>query len=139
MPIDTLNPPQCLAVSAKRYVLFNRTDGSLVIRKASGHGLGDLLAPYDEPPLDRRARIKQIGVPLWQENVWKEVIRAADTGTPDQTRFIDMPLFEFLPPANMRLRRRSFSPGSKATTRVIPRGRGYFRSGSCYRCRPSLG
>ena len=57
-------------------------------------GLGHLLAPYDEPPLDRRARIERIGVPLWQEDLWKEVIRAADTGTPDQTRFMDMPGFD---------------------------------------------
>jgi transcriptional regulator with XRE-family HTH domain len=92
--LDTLDPPYCLAVSAKRYVLFNRRDGLPVVRKASGHGLGHLLAPYDEPPLDRRARIERIGVPLWQEDLWKEVIRAADTGTPDQTRLMDMPGFD---------------------------------------------
>lgn len=44
------------------------------------------MAPYDESPLERRARIERIGVPLWQEDLWKEVIRAAETGTPDQTR-----------------------------------------------------
>ena len=32
-------------------------------------------------------------MPLWQEDLWKEVIRAADTGTPNQTRFMDMPGF----------------------------------------------
>jgi hypothetical protein len=92
--IEALDPPHCLAVSAKRYVLFNRENASPVIRKASGHGLGHLLAPYDEPPLDRRARIKQIGVPLWQENLWKEVICATESGTPDQTRFMEMPGFD---------------------------------------------
>ena len=91
--LEALDPPYCLAVSAKRYVLFNRQGGFPVIRKASGHGLGHLLAPYDEPPLERRARIERIGVPLWQEDLWKEIIRAADTGTPDQTRFMDMPGF----------------------------------------------
>jgi hypothetical protein len=91
---DALDPPFCLAVSAKRYVLFNRQGGSPIIRKASGHGLGHLLAPYDEPPLKRRARMERIGVPLWQEDLWKEVIRAAETDTPDQTRFMDMPLFD---------------------------------------------
>jgi hypothetical protein len=88
------DPPFCLAISAKRYVLFNRRDGSPVVRKASGHGLGHLLAPYDEPPLKRRARIERIGVPLWQEDLWKEIIRAVETDTPDQAKFMDMPGFD---------------------------------------------
>jgi len=92
--LDALDPPFCLAVSAKRYVLFNRQAGSPIIRKASGHGLGQFLAPYDEPPLKRRARMERIEVPLWQEDLWKEVIRAAETDMPDQTRFMDMPLFD---------------------------------------------
>jgi hypothetical protein len=92
--LDALDPPHCLAVSAKRYVLFNRRDGLPVLRKASGHGLGHLLAPYDDPPLKRRARIERIGVPLWQEDLWKEIIRAAETDTPDQAKFMDMPGFD---------------------------------------------
>ena len=32
------------------------------------------MAPYDEPAADRSARIKRIGVPLCQEDLWKEVI-----------------------------------------------------------------
>ncbi len=88
--LAALDPPYCLAVSAKRYVLFNRKDGQPTIRKASGHGLGHLLAPYDEQPKDRRKRIDRIGVPLWQEDLWKEIIRAAESETPDQTRFMDM-------------------------------------------------
>jgi hypothetical protein len=67
--LAALDPPLCLAVSAKRYLLFNRKDGQPIIRKASGHGLGHLLAPYDEPPKERRERIKRIGVPLWQEDL----------------------------------------------------------------------
>jgi hypothetical protein len=35
--LEALDPPECLAVSAKRYVLFNRQNGGVVIRKASGH------------------------------------------------------------------------------------------------------
>jgi hypothetical protein len=50
--------------------------------------------PYDESSAERRARIEWIGVPHWQEDLWKEEIRAADTGTPDQTRFMDMPGFD---------------------------------------------
>ena len=92
--LDALDPPQCLAVSAKRYVVFNRTEGGVVVRKASGHGLGHLMAPYDEIPAERRERIERIGVPLWQEDLWKEIIRAADSDQPDQTRFMDMPGFD---------------------------------------------
>ena len=92
--LDALDPPQCLAVSAKRYVLFNRQDGGVVVRKASGHGLGHLMAPYDELPAERRKRIERIGVPLWQEDLWKEIIRAAESDQPDQTSFMEMPGYD---------------------------------------------
>jgi hypothetical protein len=92
--LATLDPPLCFAVSAKRYVLFNRKAGQPIVRKASGHGLGHLLAPYDQPPADRREHIKRVGVPLWQEDLWKEVIRAAESETPDQTRFLAMKGFD---------------------------------------------
>jgi hypothetical protein len=69
-------------------VLFNRDDtGKPIIRKASGHGLGHLLEPYDESPDLRRERIKRIGVPLWQEDFWREIIRAAESGSPDTVAF----------------------------------------------------
>jgi hypothetical protein len=92
--LTALDAPLCLAVSAKRYVLYNRRDREPVIRKASGHGLGHLLAPYDESPEERRARIKRIGVPLWQEDTWKEIIRAAESDAPDQTKFMEMSGFD---------------------------------------------
>jgi hypothetical protein len=92
--LKALDPPFCFAVSAKRYVLFNRQNDGVVIRKASGHGLGHLMAPYDEPPAERRERIERIGVPLWQEDLWKEIIRAADSDKPDETRFMEMPGFD---------------------------------------------
>jgi hypothetical protein len=92
--LDALDPPLCLAVSAKRYVLFNRGEVTPIIRKASGHGLGHLLAPYDESPRERRLRINRIGVPLWQEDLWKEIIRAAESDAPDQTNFMEMSGFD---------------------------------------------
>jgi hypothetical protein len=92
--LQTLDPPFCLAVSAKRYVLFNRQNGSVVVRKASGHGLGHLMAPYNEPPAERSKRVERVGVPLWQEDLWKEIIRAAESDTPDETRFMQMPGFD---------------------------------------------
>jgi hypothetical protein len=92
--LKALDPPFCLAVSAKRYVLFNRQKNSIVIRKASGHGLGHLLPPYDEPPAERRKRVERVGVSLWQEDLWKEIIRAADSDRPDETRFMEMQGFD---------------------------------------------
>jgi hypothetical protein len=32
-------------------------------------------------------------VPLWQEDRWEEIIRAADSDQPDETRFMEMPGF----------------------------------------------
>ena len=45
-------------------------------------------------PAERRERIERIGVPLWQEDLWKEIIRAANSDQPDQTRFMEMPGFD---------------------------------------------
>lgn len=73
----------CYAVSAKRYALFNHAPGAEpVIRKASGHGLGHLLAPYDDPKRERHST----GVPVWQEDFWREIVQAALAGTPDAVR-----------------------------------------------------
>ena len=92
--LKALDPPYCLAVSAKRYVLFNKVGGMFVVRKASGHGLGHLLAPYDESPEKRAERIEGIGVPLWQEDLWKEIIQAAEGDQPDQVPYMDMTGFD---------------------------------------------
>jgi hypothetical protein len=92
--LRALDPPFCLTISAKRYVLFNRQNGSVVVRKASGHGLGHLMVPYDELPAARRERIERVGVPLWQEDLWKEIIRAAESHKPDETRFMEMRAFD---------------------------------------------
>lgn len=79
---STIVEPECLAISAKRYVLFNRDpNGNPIIRKASAHGLGHLLPPYDDP--DKGKRIEKIGVELWQEDYWKAIIKAADGDKPD--------------------------------------------------------
>ena len=92
--LKALDPPYCVAVSAKRYVLFNKVGGMVVVRKASGHGLGHLLAPYDESPEKRAERIERIGVPLWQEDLWKQIIRAAEGDQPDLVPYMDMTGFD---------------------------------------------
>jgi hypothetical protein len=131
--LQALDPPFCLAVSAKRYVLFNWQNRS---GEASAHGLGHLMAPYDEPVATRRERI---GAPLRQEDLWKELIRAADSDKPDETRFMEMQGFHLPPRANMRRGRRSFSDSSTDTTNTSRAGAGSSPLGSFCRCEPSRG
>jgi hypothetical protein len=83
-------PLHCLAISAKRYALFNiGDDGSIALRKASAHGLGHLLPPYgpDQAPTSITApsvSLDQIGVERWQYDLWHQIIRAALDGHPEQ-------------------------------------------------------
>ena len=91
--MTALRPVNCLAISAKRYVLFDRDEGGApVIRKASAHGLGHLVPPYRDP--ERSARIDRIGVELWQEDLWKAVIGAHDDGDPDVVDYGALPGFD---------------------------------------------
>ena len=81
-------PLYCLAISAKRYALFNIEKGKLILRKASAHGLGHLVDPYpeSEAPTDIPAPavpLSEIGVRRWQYDFWYRIIEAALNGTPD--------------------------------------------------------
>src|ERR1700732_1808686 len=50
-PAKVWEPLYCLAVSAKRYTLFNRgPDRKPIIRKNSAHGLGDVELPCGYQP-----------------------------------------------------------------------------------------
>ena len=83
-------PLYCYCISAKRYVLFNRgPTGEIIIRKASAHGLGQYLPPYeaDDAPSSIPAPsvpLNDIGVERWQYDLWYMIIRAALDGHPDQ-------------------------------------------------------
>jgi hypothetical protein len=94
--MQALRPVNCLAVSAKRYTLFDRDEsGAPVIRKASGHGLGQYIPPYTDPDeAHRRERIERIGVDLWEEDLWKAIIAAVDAGHPDQVDYASLPNFD---------------------------------------------
>ena len=93
--MDKLRPVNCLTISAKRYVLFDRGASSApVIRKASGHGLGYLLPPYTEDDDTRAKRIERIGVDLWQEHLWEKIIAAHDGGHPDQVDYASLQNFD---------------------------------------------
>ena len=89
-------PLYCYAISAKRYVLFNRDDrGRPVIRKASAHGLGHLRAPYADGTHIRGIPrpVPDLDVPQWQHDVWYRIVEAAVNGHPDQVRLEDLPGF----------------------------------------------
>lgn len=82
-------PLYAIAVSAKRYVLFNLQCGKPIIRKAVAHGLGHLRPPYREA--DAPASIPApslplpaIGVDRWQYDVWYQIVMAELEGHPDQ-------------------------------------------------------
>ncbi len=83
-------PLFCYCISSKRYGLFNvGPSGEVIIRKASAHGLGQYLAPYEEedapgsiPPPS--VPLDAIGVDRWQYDLWHEIIRGALGGHPDQ-------------------------------------------------------
>jgi DNA-binding Xre family transcriptional regulator len=83
-----IEPLHCLAISSKRYVLFNLDDSGVpTIRKASAHGLGHLLDPYtdDEAPSTIPApsvKLSEIGVRRWQYDLWFKIICGAYTDKP---------------------------------------------------------
>ena len=87
-----LEPLYCYAISAKRYALFNLSDGIPIIRKASAHGLGHLLDPYPDaqapvPIPEPKVPLKEIGVRRWQYDLWYKIIESALSGTPDAVSF----------------------------------------------------
>ena len=71
-----LEPLYCLAISSKRYALFNLDEkGQIILRKVSAHGLGHLLAPY------HRSETKVLeGALPWQQDLWREIIQASLNG-----------------------------------------------------------
>jgi hypothetical protein len=82
-------PLYCFAISSKRYVLFNLSDGKPIVRKASAHGLGHLIDAYTdaEAPAELpapRVPLAQIGVKRWHHDIWIKIIQAALDGTPDR-------------------------------------------------------
>jgi hypothetical protein len=57
--------------------------GEPIIRKASAHGLGHLLPPYEnESKQDER----DSGVRQWQEDVWKSIIKSLRSSNPLEVR-----------------------------------------------------
>jgi DNA-binding phage protein len=94
-----LAPLYCLAISAKRYALFNLDGrGRPVLRKASAHGLGHLRDPYDGAPSPPdipapAEKLAAIGAERWQHDVWYRIICAALDGHAEQVALADLPNF----------------------------------------------
>ncbi|CAM3066403.1 DNA-directed DNA polymerase [Sphingomonas antarctica] len=86
------HPLYCLAISSKRYALFNlASDGTPIMRKVSAHGLGHLLAPYgyDDAPAHFLTPDKSVlgsGIERWHCDLWHVIVSAALSGRPDQVR-----------------------------------------------------
>ena len=98
-PGAALAPLYCFAVSDKRYALFNLDDSRApVLRKASAHGLGHLIAPYGTASAPAhlpgpQADLHDIGVERWQHDVWYRIINAALAGNPERVGLDDLPGF----------------------------------------------
>lgn len=92
---DSHEPLYCYAIASKRYVLFNLdSEGCPIIRKASAHGLGHLLWPYDDddcssgfpPPIDGLKAGKD-RLARWQYDVWYAILSHELSGAPGRVRF----------------------------------------------------
>lgn len=95
-------PLYCLAISAKRYALFNLDpDGRPILRKISGHGLGHLLPPVGseagsigvpEPQMNLAAD----AVPRWQHDVWFRIIEAQQAADTSSALVVPVPRYNDL-------------------------------------------
>jgi hypothetical protein len=63
------------AVSAKRYTLFTESNKNVSIEKASGHGLGYLLAPKERNTDEDDADDESEETPEWVLEAWEYLIR----------------------------------------------------------------
>ncbi|WOR15328.1 hypothetical protein RYZ27_01450 [Hyphomonas sp. FCG-A18] len=88
----TLEPLYCYAISAKRYTLFNMGADGPLIRKASAHGLGHLMRPYEgDTP---NPEFGNIGVKLWQHDIWQCILSSALGGKPNQVQYDHHPAMQ---------------------------------------------
>jgi hypothetical protein len=99
-------PLYCFAISSKRYALFNLDSReNSILRKASAHGLGHLIDPYEEADAPSglpkpQVPLSDIGVHRWHHDFWIKIIQAAVDGHPDQVPLDWHPSFSL--PAAMR-------------------------------------
>jgi len=83
------SPLYCIAVSAKRYALYNRVeDGGYRIRKFSSHGVGTWQGrdgytspPHVPAPCDSVRKLANGAGERWAYDLWYDAIAAIDGGT----------------------------------------------------------
>ena len=86
------HPVYCLAISSKRYALFNYgPDRTPIMRKVSAHGLGHLLKPYDKNNAPTNLPVPDDtvlgdGIARWHCDLWYHIVIAALGDKPDQVR-----------------------------------------------------
>jgi hypothetical protein len=88
-------PLYCFAISSKRYALFNvGADGGPIIRKASAHGLGHLIAPYgdDQAPAHIPLPLKEVisgkeKLQRWHYDAWFAILSSALDGKAHHVKF----------------------------------------------------
>ena len=89
---DDPEPLHCLAISSKRYALFNYApDGTPIMRKVSAHGLGHLSKPYgdDDAPPELPVPHSSVlgdGIKRWHCDLWHHIVMAMLGDKPDQVR-----------------------------------------------------
>jgi DNA polymerase family B len=95
-----IEPLYCFAISAKRYALFNLdVSGMPILRKATAHGLGHLMAPYEDSeapdslPKPKEA-LRKIGVKRWQHDLWVKIILSSFGNEPERVDYSDLLGFE---------------------------------------------
>jgi transcriptional regulator with XRE-family HTH domain len=97
---DEIEPLYVLAVSAKRYALYNLDEqGRPLLRKISAHGLGHLLPPYGEYQATSAipepiVSLTELEAERWQHDLWYRIIVAALGDTPEQVNLDDLPGFD---------------------------------------------
>jgi len=73
------------AISAKRYALYTRSRKNIQIEKASGHGLGYLLAPK------ARQKDEEEEMPLWVMEAWNFLLRKELKLRREEPPWLDLP------------------------------------------------
>jgi hypothetical protein len=85
-------PLYCLAISSKRYALFNLApDGIPIMRKVSAHGLGHLLPPYSDADAPANLptphnTVLGNGIERWHCDLWHHIVIAALGDYPDRVQ-----------------------------------------------------
>jgi hypothetical protein len=75
------------AVSAKRYALYSRTENTLRIEKASGHGLGYLFAPKER----KKKEDEEEETPQWVMEAWEFLLRRVLKLPSREPKWLDLP------------------------------------------------